>query len=449
MKLTISEIAQAIDGRITPSTDIEKSVVGFFSDSRTPSDDRMFLALRGETVDGNRFVPELLEKGYCALADNGEYVPDYGSCILVDDVRDALQRLAIWYRENIISSTKIVGITGSVGKTTTKDMVALGLASSLSVAKTIGNSNSQIGLPQTVLSVEQRTDCAVVELGMSMPGEMSRISRCAAPHISLITNVGYSHIENLGSREAIRDEKLDIAKYSADDAILVLDGDEPLLRDCDYGNKRVVFVSNSSDTDSECYASEISNTGDGVSFIGMVFGREVSVSLPVRGNHFVKNSLFALAVAHLLGLDLDRTAKALSAYESDGKRQYIYEQNGHRIISDCYNASPESMRAALDVLSSYSESRRIAVLGDMLELGSTSDMLHSEVGKLILGRADALVTYGDKASFIASEAGIPEVYSFSREQRRELKSFLDSFVCKGDTVLYKASNGMKMSELIV
>ncbi len=446
MRKDISYIANAIGGRLSPSSDTRRIVNGFYTDNRNFEKEKLFLAIRGERVDGNSFVKGVLEQGGCAICDREDAVPDFGTCILVDDVRDALQRLAKFYRETELSDVTVVGITGSVGKTTTKEMVSLALSSSLNVHKTIGNFNSQIGLPQTVLACENNVDCAVFELGMSYKGEMERISRCAIPNISIITNIGYSHIENLGSREAIRDEKVKIAKFSNDSSTLVLNGDEPLLRDIKT-DLRCVYVSVKDET-CDCYAKSVCEDDLGVSFIAVVFGKEVQVALPMKGKHFIINSLFALATADLLRIDLQKAAYSLSKYQSDGKRQFIYQTNGHTVISDCYNASPESMEAALSVLAT-SKGRRIAVLGDMLELGNETVELHKRVGESVSKAADVLVTYGELAKNISFGTDLKEVYSFERDEKDKLKSFLESFVKKEDTVLYKASNGMKLYEIIV
>ncbi len=447
MKMNLAYIANACSGKLSPSSNLNREVVGFFTDSRTPSMDKMFLALRGERVDGNKFALELVQNGFCAMVDREECVPESGDCILVNDVRDALQILAQYYRSNELGAMRFVGITGSVGKTTTKDMVALALSSALDVHKTEGNANSQIGLPQTVLACNKDRDCAVVELGMSMPCEMERISRCAIPNISIVTNIGYSHIENLGSREAIRNEKLDICKWSEED-ILLLNGEEPLLRDVDKIKKKTAYYISSNDSSCDCYAKSIVEDENGVSFIAVIFDKEYYVSLCVKGIHFVINSLFALATAHLFGIDVLHAAKALSTYQSDGKRQFIYESQGHTVIMDCYNASPESMLASLSVLQTYN-GRRIAVLGDMLELGDLSESLHERVSTYVKDRADVLVTYGQYAKLYSLSSDIKEVYSFKKGDIEGLKAFLTSFVKPGDTILYKASNGMKLGEAIV
>ena len=326
-------------------------------------------------------------------------------------------------------------------------MGACALSSAFKVHKTQGNFNSQVGLPQTVLATDPDVDCAVVELGMSLKGEMERIAACAQPDISVVTNIGYSHIENLGTREAIRDEKLKISAFSKNGSILLLNGDEPLLRDVKYENRNIYYVS-VENPHCDCYATNIIETKYGVSFDACVFGKEVLVELGVSGRHFVLNALFALAVCDLLGIDVLIAAKSLAMYESDGKRQHIYDKDGHVVISDCYNASPESMKAALSVLASY-EQRRIAVLGDMLELGSVSENLHRLVGEYTNDSADVLVTYGSHSRSINLASRIAEKYHFNMDEKDKLFDFLKSFVKKNDVVLYKASNGIKLSEIIV
>lgn len=447
MKFSLEYISDHCGGTLSSSANKNREVSGFFTDSRTPDNNKLFLALRGERFDGNSFVPALLANGFAVMTDREENLSLAGDVICVSDVRSALQSLARYYRRTELASVPVVGITGSVGKTTTKDMVALAVSSSLAVHKTAGNSNSQIGLPQTVLATPPNVGCAVVELGMSLPGEMERIARCASPDISIITNIGYSHIENLGSREAIRDEKLKIAISSRESSVLILNGDEPLLREYGYGKKTVCHVS-CTDQTCDCYAKNIKETAGDISFTAVVYGNEYDVRLNVMGRHFVMNSLFALATAYCLGIDTEKAAASLAEYTSDGKRQFVYEKDGHTVISDCYNASPESMRAALSVLGSQN-GRRIAVLGDMLELGEQTVDLHKMVGEDVRNNADVLVTYGELAKNISSNIADFEIYSFEKDESDQLRAFLQEYIREGDTVLYKASNGMNLGRVIV
>ena len=226
-----------------------------------------------------------------------------------------------------------------------------------------------------------------------------------------------------------------------------MNGDEPLLVGVENNDKIVYYVSEENDT-FDCYAKEISESVDGISFTACVFGKQYRVALSVCGRHFVINSLFALATAYLLGIDVETAAEKLGQYESDGKRQFVYEKDGHTIISDCYNASPESMKAALSVLA-VSNGRRVAVLGDMLELGSETVSLHRLVGEYTAGRVDVLITFGELARNIASSSCVSEKYSFAPEERGELKEFLSDYIKSGDSVLYKASNGMNLGSIII
>ncbi|MBP5156217.1 MAG: UDP-N-acetylmuramoyl-tripeptide--D-alanyl-D-alanine ligase, partial [Clostridia bacterium] len=260
------------------------------------------------------------------------------------------------------------------------------------------------------------------------------------------TNIGSSHIENLGTREAIRDEKLKIAKFSKPGSVLLLNGDEPLLRGIDPGDKKVYYVSYN-DRSASCYASGVTLEQEGTCFTAHIMGGEYRVRLNQPGVHLVTNALFALACARLLGLDPASAAQALSQYKSDGKRQFIYDSNGHTVISDCYNAAPESVRAALSVLASR-KGRKVAVLGDMLELGESSPALHRSLSEDIEKCADVLITYGELAKNYAADF-TKETRSFRSDDPESLKAFLQSFIRPGDTVLYKASNGIKLYECIV
>lgn len=444
MKLSLSSIAAVVGGKLNSHADGNREVTGFFTDSRVTDKEKLFLGLTGEKTDGNSFVPSVVESG-CAAMTDAEYNSDLqGDVITVADVRKALLALAEHYRENTVKDIPFVGITGSVGKTTTKDMVALALSSAKEVRKTIGNANSQLGLPQTVLSVEPSDDIAVVELGMSYFGEMERIAVCAKPDISVITNIGHSHIENLGSRKNIRNEKIKITAFSKKGSIVLLNGDEPLLREINLPDREIYFMSETDKTASS-YAENVVIDESGLSFTAVIFGEKADVKLNVLGRHYIMNTLFALSVCKLSGVDVKNAANLLQSYKSDGKRQFIFEKNGMKIISDCYNASPESMAAALSVLKTY-KTRRVAVLGDMLELGETSPELHKNVGSLVSSSADVLITYGELSKNIALGCDLTEKYSFT--DMCELKKFLSSYLKEGDTVLFKASNGMHLGEAI-
>ncbi len=440
-------IAHICGGTLAPGANGARPVCGFYTDSRAAEKDKIFLAIKGEHADGNSFVRPLAEAGHAAIVSE-PYAAEYGDVILVPDVRAALLTLAKHYRTEVITGVKVVGVTGSVGKTTTKEMIALALSATKSVFKTPGNANSLLGLPISLLSVPEDAQVAVLEMGINQPGEMERLSSAAMPDISVVTNIGHSHIEFFVTREAICEEKLRIASHSAPGSKILLCLDEPLLagRACVYGAETVTVSAYF--PSAYAYATDVNDTSGGLSFTAHVGGAEYPVSLSVSGHHFLLNALDALAVCALAGADVAAGAKALSGYKSDGKRQYVYEHDGHTVIADCYNASPESVSAALSVLAK-AKGRRIAVLGDMLELGASACELHRAVGREVTGNADVLITYGTLARHIAETAQVRDIYSFSQEERAELSAFLASFVVRGDTVLYKASNGMHLSELII
>ena len=448
MILTLKEIIGAVNGKTTNSTKTESIVKGLFTDSREAyrTKNGLFVAIKGENSDGHSFVREVLSTECYALVDNPAFFTT--NTILVDNTRIALQQLAEWYRKSRLSSTKIIGVTGSVGKTSTKDMVALAVGAGMVTSKTQGNKNSQSGLPITVLETEPFIEAAVMEMGMSEPGEITRLSRISRPEIAVITNIGYSHIQSLGSRENICAEKLSITDYMPEDGIVILNGDEPLLKQSS-GKHRRVFCS-VSDKNCDCYATDIkSDTYGKASYTAHIFGTEVEVSLSVAGLHNVVNSLLSIATAAVLGVDLKKAAEALKFFTASGLRQKIYTKNGYTVIADCYNASPESMAAALNVLKGY-KGRRIAVLGDMLELGGLSEMLHEEVGKRVLeSNVDILITFGSMAKHIAKLVDDSvEVYFFEGSEYDKAADFMKSVLMPGDTVLFKASNRMKLQYII-
>jgi len=445
LKLTLGEIAQAVNGKLTDESNKNGWVSGLFLDSREAAPGRMFVAIKGEKTDAHIFVNTVIEKGCFALIDNPDYLTD--NAVLVGNTRNALQTLALKYRTERLSSTKVIAVTGSVGKTSTKDMVALAVSAGMTVGKTQDNKNSQIGLPLTILEAEPVNRALILEAGMSEEGEMSRLSEIARPDIAMITNIGYSHIETLGCRENICAQKLAIADHMPKEGVLILNGDESLLRGYNGYARRIYCSVN--DSNSDCYASDIKQEDDSTRFIAHVLGKTVEVSLKALGKHIVANALFALTAAVLLNVDIAQAAKKLATFKSSGLRQRIYEKDGYTIIADCYNAAPESMAAALSVLGTKS-GRKIAVLGDMLELGDYALQLHEEVGQLVLeNKTDILVTFGSLAKHIAFYAGGKiEVYSFEENEYDKAAGLLKALIKPGDTVLYKASNRMNLSKLI-
>ena len=444
--LTLGEVAKATEGRINSSADINSRINGVFTDSREADKaGKLFVALKGEHTDAHMYVKDMLAAGCFALIDNPKYFMD--GTVLVQNTKTALQSLALWYRREKLTNTKIIAVTGSVGKTTTKDMVALALSGGMRTGKTQGNKNSQTGLPLSILEISPDNQAAVLEIGMSEPGEITKLSRIAVPDLAIITNIGYSHIEFLGSRENICAEKLSVADYMPEDGLLVLNGDEPMLRNISRPQRRLYC--SVMDSGADCFATDIIQEEGHTCFTANIMGDRKRLSIKTVGLHNVMNALFALTAAALLEVDIGKAADKLAGFTAGGLRQNIYKKDGYTVIADCYNASPESMAAALAVLGSY-KGRKIAVLGDMLELGGYSAELHRKVGELVLeNKIDILVTFGTLARDIAGAAeGKMQVYSIGEGEYDKAAELLRAVIVPGDTVLYKASNRMQLQRII-
>ncbi|MBO7737639.1 MAG: UDP-N-acetylmuramoyl-tripeptide--D-alanyl-D-alanine ligase, partial [Clostridia bacterium] len=335
-----------------------------------------------------------------------------------------------------------IGITGSVGKTTAKEMTVKCLSSGKTVSFTKGNRNSQVGLPRTVLEVPVGTQAAVFEMGMSLPGEMERIAVCARPDIVMVINIGTSHIEAFGTREKIRDEKLNILKGMREGGKLIVNGDEPLLA-C-LPNAVKCGIDN---PQNQVYAYNIRQDGLDTVFDVCLFGEHFNTRIGAIGRHMVYDALFAFAAGHFAGLSVEQMRTSLEEFSTVGDRQRIVETDGVRVIADCYNASPESVSAALDVLKGF-EGRKIAVLGDMLELGEHSSSLHTRTGeKAREAGVDLLVCVGEQSKNTAFAFGANSV-CFGAEEGEKAAEYIKNTVSAGDTVLFKGSRGMKLETIM-
>lgn len=449
-QVTVEAITEAVGGRLLwgePGTQV--SHVSF--DSRECKEQMLFVPLVGEKADGHDFIPSAFEHGAVAAFTSrheaeevAEQLRDY-AWIRVEDTREALQRLAGWYRKKI--AIPIVGITGSVGKTTTRAMVAEALSGSRSVYQTKGNLNSQIGVPVMLLETGDE-EISVLEMGMSEFGEMDRLTRMVRPELAVITCVGVAHIEQLGSRENICKEKMAIAHGMPPDGLLLLNGDDDMLagkrgsipqRVCYYG------------TGEDCeFRAENICIEDGRARFDAVYGeKRIPVSLAMPGRHNVLNALAALAVCELTGASMEAGAGRLEAFRGVAMRQQIDTVNGYTVIDDSYNANPDSMKAGLRVLAEYpATGRRVAVLGDMLELGKREADFHREIGSFVaeLGIAQ-LCTFGELAGNIdlAARAADQRLSVRHFETREELTLFLKELLQPGDAVLLKGSRGMQLN----
>ena len=436
MNLTYKEIAAAL--RI-PFGGVEQSLSFFTWDSREMRDHALFAALKGERVNGASFIPALdvQYKNIAFLTEEPlDFVPR-NPVFRVGDIKNALAVLAgVQVKKR---SAKIIGVTGSVGKTTTKDFIVSALSACFSVSGTVGNQNNELGIPNTVFSIREEDRAAVIEMGMRGPGQIRAIAAQVPPDLAVITNIGVAHLELLGSRENIARAKLEMVDALRPGGQALLNGDEPLLR--------------GARPDRDCYYFGFSDNNDyyatdrrGTSFILHYPGGELPVSLQVEGEHQVMNALAAFGAGHLLGCDPALLGKGLEAFRGDGRRMFTEQAGGITVIDDSYNAAPDSMRAALTVLASK-PGRRAAVLGDMLELGAYEEEGHRMVGRICADLAlDAVYTAGERAALI--DRSLPETMEHRHfEKAEEILPILEKALRPGDAVLFKASNAMNFHAL--
>lgn len=453
-KMAAEEIASACGGRILAG-DKTQTVRRIVLDSRKAGEGDLFVPIIGERVDAHRFLDQVSAAGAAAVftSEHGEGDISTGAgektaWIQVEDTRAALQRLGARCRAKL--SIPVIGVTGSVGKTTTREMIAAALNAGFQVYKTPGNSNSQVGVPITMWDIAPEDEIAVIELGMSEPGELTRIAKIARPTMAVITNIGIAHIEQLGSQENILREKLTIQDGLEPGGLLLLNGDDDLLRTV---RAREGFRTIYYGTGEHCqYRAENVTMENGRAVFTAVHGsRRVPVRLQVPGLHNVQNAIAALAVAEESGLPMEQAVRTLEKFHGFKHRQQIFEKNGVIVVDDTYNASPVSMKAGLDILASVGAGkRRIAVLADMKELGEDTRQFHYEVGAYMKEHpVELLFTLGELAEEIARGAG--ENGGAGRIERflekKELGRRLKEILRPGDCVLFKGSNSMGLSEL--
>ncbi len=429
------------------------------TDSRETADGALFVALGGERVDGHDYIDAAISSGSgCVLCEripqrsiNSKYV-----AVVVEDSIKAVGELAKAYDRRL--NHRKVAITGSVGKTTTKEFVAQVLSESFRVHKTEGNYNSNIGMPLSMLSMSNDTEVSVLEMGMSALGEIEYLSRIAEPDIAIVTNIGSSHMGHLGSRENIGRAKLEIVKGLKKGGVLLLNGDDDILRN--YKNDDVNIVCVGIDSECDFRAVNITETLNKTTFdILTPTGTVSNVVIPTVGKHNVYAALFAFAVGVRMNLDCGAILRGLRAFRPVGMRQNIYELGGITVIEDCYNASPESMRAAISVLRSVKQNKGVgrmtALLGDMYELGAHSERFHEKVGlDFAAAGGELLFTFGESADHIAGGAVLggvePEsVYRNGNVRDAALSGeMLLHSLRKGDTLLVKASRGAAAERVI-
>lgn len=453
--LTIKQIVEVTKGELIQG-ELEAICQNFSKDTRTIQKGDTYIAIKGEKFDGNLFWKQALEKGAsCVIVSDLTYESkdleayQNRSIIKVKDTLKALYEIAKLKRS--MYNIPVIAITGSVGKTSTKDIVASVVSQKYKTLKTIGNHNNNIGLPFTILKLQDE-EVMVLEMGMNHFGEISLLTSIAKPNICIITNIGTSHIGNLGSRENILKAKLEILEGSKNPTIII-NNDNDLLHKWQEENKsNRKIITYGIQEPSNNNAKDIRLKADTSEFICQIEKDDIKIEVPVGGEHFILNSLCAISVGKVLGIESSKIVKGIQEFELTKKRMDITDlSNGVKIINDAYNAGLESMKASLKYLSAFTNRRKIAVLGDMLELGDYSQTLHEQVGETIyLDKIDILISSGKEAKYIvkqAKESGMPKENIYYFETKQEILNQLKKMMKTGDIILFKASNGMRFFEL--
>lgn len=455
-RMTCGEIAEACGGVFHGTKEErERIVAGIAIDSRKIERDWLFVATVGERVDGHSFIPQVFEKNaVCVVCEKELETPD-GPYIHVDSSFQALKDIAAYYRS--ILDIKVVGITGSVGKTSTKEMIASVLNTKYKVQKTAGNYNNEVGLPLTVFSIGEEHEIAVLEMGISDFGEMHRLGRIARPDMMVITNIGQCHLENLKTRDGILKAKTEVFDEMDSSSEVILNGDDDKLatilqvhRKAPHFFSKANAEPGKTEIKPEVYAADVENLGlYGSRCVIHIEEQSVEVNIPLPGEHMIQNALAAATVGHLLGLTLEEIAEGISQVQSVVGRSHIVDTGVYTLIDDCYNANPVSMKSAIDLLAT-AKTRKVAIMGDMFELGNNTEELHKGTGAHAAGAGiDVIVCIGSLSFHTASgarEAGAGEVHHYP-----DKASFLfdaPKILHPQDAILLKASHGMHFEELL-
>lgn len=443
-RITLEQAAQWCGGTVSPQWK-NQGFLGACNDTRELKSGQLFVALKAAR-DGNDYLEEAIKQGAGAVLCSRETtgIP----ALHVEDSRIALGRIAAKERERL--GCQVVGITGSVGKTTTKEMTAAILAKKYVTGKSPVNHNNDLGLPMSILALPGNTQAAVLEMGMNHFGEMSYLTSIAKPDIAVICNIGTMHIENLGSREGILKAKLEILEGLRPGGKLVLCGDEPMLWSLKDRLPVKPFYFGLENSKCDLRASDLVHTPGGVCFTATYGEKSFRVQMNVEGQHYVMDALAAIAVGFLMEVTPTDMQEALAAYENIDGRQNIFEEKDYTIIKDCYNAGPESMKASLQVLGNR-KGRKIAVLGDMLELGVSSQAEHYRVGRLAALQADYVLALGKNAERVVNGAvtgGMSQENAMEFDSMDDLVKTLKRLAKPGDVILFKGSRGMKMEKAL-
>ena len=452
--MTIEELTKACSGELIISNS-NRNIKNIVIDSRKATRNDVFVSIKGENLDGHCFISTAYNNGCKAfIISDITYLPlifdkDDIDVILVNDTQLAMGEIAFYYKNKF--NIPYIGVTGSVGKTTTRDMIHSALSGKYNTHKNVGNLNNHLGVPLTLFELNKEHECAVIEMGMSHFGEIEYLADIVCPDISIISNIGLSHVENLGSQEGILKAKLEITKNFSNNHLLIINGDDKFLST--LKNKKLSYQLKTFgfNPENDIYCKEYSLTTENTSFTCVIDEKDEFFEIPALGEHNILNAMCAILVGLELGLDIDEIKKGLSTYSATGMRLDIIRDNKFTIINDCYNASPDSMDSALKVLNTFNTARKVAILGDMFEMGDMAEIGHRQVGSSVVKNADLLITIGKDSKFIKDEAlslGFNKEKTYHYNTKGEFFFESNKILKRNDAILVKASRGMKLEDVV-
>ncbi|MEJ8554960.1 UDP-N-acetylmuramoyl-tripeptide--D-alanyl-D-alanine ligase [Tepidibacter sp. Z1-5] len=451
--INISEILDNAKGKLIQGN--KGTLIKSISiNSKNVDEEGLFVPLIGEKFDAHDFVYDAYKNGCKTFLKDKNHDLNFNSedinIIEVEDTTKALGDIARLYKEKFLIN--YVAVTGSTGKTTTKDMIYSVLSSKYNTLKTEGNFNNHIGLPLTIFKLKDEHQCAILEMGMSSFGEIEYLSEIVNHKIAVISNIGLSHIQNLGSQEGILKAKLEITKNFTNENTLIINADDKYLKTLKNKELKYKLKTFGFEKDNDLYCVEYKMNETGIDFECIVHNQKEEFFIPARGKHNIYNAMAAILTGIELGLSINQIKTGLLNFKNGKMRLDILKTDSFEIINDAYNASPDSMKAALNILGEYKQNRKISILGDMLEMGEYAKNGHELVGEYSIGNSDLIITVGKDSKHIGNGAmkkGFNEQNVIHFNTNSQVIDYLKNILEKDDVILIKGSRGMKMEEIVV
>lgn len=450
--LTIKELILASEGQLVSKCNEETIVSNIVIDSRKAGKDSAFVAIVGENLDGHNFINLAINQGCKTIIKNKNNNVDIENkevnVIEVSDTEIALGDIAKFYKNKF--KIPFIAVTGSVGKTTTRDMVYSTISAKYNSLKNVGNLNNQFGVPLTLFNLNKEHECAVIEMGMSGFNEIKYLANIVNPQIGIISNIGYSHVEHLGSRDGIFKAKMEIATNFDENSLLIVNGDDDCLKTLKTKDLVYKLRTFGFDKDNDIYCESYEMDEESINFVAVINGKKEEFFIPTVGKHNIYNAMAAILVGLNLNMTIEEIKDGLKNFQCTKNRLDIIKKDKLTIIDSVYNASIDSMSAALNILGRY-ENRRVAILGDMFEMGEFAEFGHRQVGKAALGNIDIMIAIGKDSEFIVKELkenNMNENNLYHFETKEEAIENLDNIIKDDDVILVKASRGMNLEKVV-